>query len=70
MSQNKKILGALMEGRHITPIHALNEFGCFRLAARVHDLRGQGFNIQSDDVDGHAVYWINLEDRQKKSPGG
>ena len=44
-SQNKDILEALQAGRSLTPIDALNEFGCFRLGARIHDLRGSGHNI-------------------------
>ena len=31
----------------ITPLDALNEAGCFRLAARIADLRAMGYRIES-----------------------
>lgn len=46
MSQNDQIRAALMLGRSLTPLDALNEFGCFRLAARVADLRREGMDIE------------------------
>lgn len=45
MSQNDQILAALKRGRAITPLEALHEWGCFRLASRVLDLRQQGHAI-------------------------
>ena len=39
MSQNAQILSALKNGERLTPLDALNRFGCFRLGARVYDLR-------------------------------
>ena len=47
MSQNQDILRHLKAGNSITPLDALNLFGCFRLAARIYDLRLQGHWIQS-----------------------
>jgi hypothetical protein len=34
----------------ITPLEALQKYGCFRLAARISDLRHQGYNIISKNV--------------------
>jgi hypothetical protein len=45
MSQNKQIADYLNKGKKLTPIDALNKFGCFRLAARIVDLRNEGMNI-------------------------
>ena len=45
MSQNKQIADYLNKGRKLTPIDALTKFGCFRLAARISDLRNDGMNI-------------------------
>jgi hypothetical protein len=45
MSQTKQIANYLNKGRKLTPIDALNKFGCFRLAARISDLRNDGMNI-------------------------
>ena len=38
-SQNAGILAALKDGARITPMGALRRFGCFRLSARIADLR-------------------------------
>jgi len=42
MTQIKNVLD---QGRHITPLDALNEFGCFRLAARIYDLKQDGYPV-------------------------
>jgi hypothetical protein len=44
MTQNEQILAALKRGP-LTPLEALERFGCFRLAARVGELRQQGHSI-------------------------
>ena len=44
-TQAEAILADLQAGRAITPLDALKEHGCFRLAARINDLRNQGYNI-------------------------
>ena len=44
-SQNARILEALKAGACITPIDALQRFGCLRLSARIADLREKGFRI-------------------------
>jgi hypothetical protein len=38
-TQSKVILDHLLSGRPLTALDALNEYGCFRLAARIHELR-------------------------------
>lgn len=47
MTQNEQILSHLKEGRAIDPLTALNKFSCFRLAARIKELRAMGHNIMS-----------------------
>lgn len=49
-SQNAKILSWLENGNKITAFEALNLFGCFRLASRVHDLRERGHNIMKEMI--------------------
>ena len=44
-TQCEQILQRLKTGRTLTPVDALNDFGCFRLAARVKDLRDCGHDI-------------------------
>lgn len=50
-SQNLKILDALKKGARITPMDALRRFGCFRLSARIADLRMAGHKILSHMVE-------------------
>jgi hypothetical protein len=47
MSQNKQIADYLNKGKKLTPIDALNKFGCFRLASRINDLRNDGMKIST-----------------------
>lgn len=47
-SQNTQILSHLKSGKEITPMEALSEYGCFRLAARVFDLREAGWPIECE----------------------
>jgi len=46
-SQNDRILEALKAGAKITPMDALQRFGCFRLSARIADLRVRGYHINN-----------------------
>ena len=62
MTQNQAILSFLQQGNSITPILALEKFGCFRLGARIYDLKHQGYNIQSKLVEKNKKhfeeYWL------------
>lgn len=49
-SQNALIKGWLLNGYSITQLEALNQFGCFRLAARIADLRDQCLNVVTEIV--------------------
>ena len=51
MAQNDMVLGYLQKGNSLTPLEALEKFNCFRLAARVHDLRNSGHNIVATDYE-------------------
>lgn len=51
MTQSESLLSYLMQGNDITPLEALNKFGCFRLGARMWDLRHEGYDIRSRIVD-------------------
>lgn len=35
----------LIEGGSISPLEALRDYGCYRLASRISDLRREGLNI-------------------------
>jgi hypothetical protein len=45
------ILSHLQKGMAITPLEALAEYGCFRLAARIAELKSLGHNITTNIVD-------------------
>lgn len=49
-SQNALIKGWLLNGYSITPMEALNMFGCFRLSARIANLRDEGMLVVTDMV--------------------
>ena len=50
-TQRERIRAYLEDGNSITPIGALNNFGCFRLAAVIHLLRhDSGLNIHTINV--------------------
>ena len=46
-TQNQMILSYLQKGKSLTAMDALRLFGCFRLAARVADLKEMGEKIVS-----------------------
>jgi hypothetical protein len=46
-TQNQQIEQHLLKGKKINPLQALNKFGCFRLSARIKDLRDNGMNIKT-----------------------
>ena len=50
MTQTEAILIDLKEGKLITPLDALERHGCFRLAAIIHNLRKEGYNIKTTKV--------------------
>ena len=57
MNQTATILDHLLSGKKLTPIDALNEFGCFRLAARIGELRERGHDIKTTIIhDGGASF--------------
>ena len=47
MNTTDKIATLLEKGRSITPIQALEKFGCLRLSARIHDLKATGMRIET-----------------------
>ena len=63
MTQNESILAYLKTGHHLSALDALHLFGCFRPAARVHNLRAEGHDIDSyTGASGgkkYTVYFLN-----------
>ena len=61
------ILTDLERGQTITPLDALNNYGCMRLASRVHELKKDGFDVRKKTIirDGksYAAYYIPVADK-------
>ena len=61
-TQAGRILAYLQAGHRLTALEALELFGCFRLAARIHELR-DNWDIQERTVETPsgkriAEYWL------------
>lgn len=67
-TQTAAIKAALLNGEIITPIDALNRFGCMRLGARIWDLRNEGLPIETAFSSGekrYAIYFISHDNLNK-----
>ena len=68
-NQTAKILAHLKAGKTLTPREALIEHECFRLAARIHDLRGRGWPIETTMLDlgdrKHCAQYMLVNDKEK-----
>lgn len=66
-TQCQMIREHLEAGHRLSPIEALDKFGCFRLASRINELRKQGLDIRTDIVEGTengkrwAEYWLHRD---------
>ena len=47
-AQKHQIRRALEAGERLTPMDALKRFRCFRLSARIYDLRQEGLAIEKE----------------------
>lgn len=56
MTQSNDILTYLKSGRSLTPLEALDRFGCLRLGARIWDLKQEGYEIRSEQVEFNGKY--------------
>ena len=50
MTHKEQILAHLNEGRGLTRLMALTQFGCFELSARITEM-----NLSGHDITGHMV---------------
>lgn len=53
-NQTAEILSHLKKNGSIEPMDALAQFGSFRLAARIYDLRTQGYQIETVRVQAES----------------
>ena len=68
-TQSELIRQHLESGKDITGLDALNLYGCFRLAARINELKDDGLDIKSRPVKtpGGATisqYWLPIHANQ------
>lgn len=74
MSQQIAILNHLKRYGGITPLEALERYQCFRLAARINDLRGVGHRIETKIINKNdkkfAQYELRGEKREMVSTPG
>lgn len=67
LSQKKVILDHLKKFGSIEPLTALREYGCYRLGARINDLRNDGYNIITEMISsvsritGRPVHFANYK---------
>lgn len=47
-TQNQLIRQHLESGKSITPLEALNRYGCLRLGERIYDLKLDGLRIKTE----------------------
>jgi len=57
MSQTEAILNHMQKLGPITPIEALRLYGCFRLGARVWDLKRKGYSVRD--------WWVHLDNGKR-----
>ena len=65
MSQCNDILTYLQSGRSLTPLEALDLFGCMRLGARIWELKGEGYPIESRTLDVGGKYVASYSLKQE-----
>lgn len=64
-SQNARILNDLKAGKSITPIDGLNNYNCFRLGARICDLRRRGYEIRTEIIKNNGKRYAKYTMEQK-----
>ena len=74
MTQIQRILNHLEAGNTITTLNAFNELGITRLAARIHELKRQGYLINKKTISvtnrynekcSVAEYYMEMADASK-----
>jgi hypothetical protein len=66
-TQKRMIINHLRGNGDITPKDALELFGCFRLAARIAELRKEGWDISTFLTrQGYALYRLNFDAQREE----
>jgi len=64
-TQTAQILRHLEERGTITPMDALTDYGCFRLGARIYELRQRGYDIETEMVSSGGKRYARYRIKQK-----
>lgn len=70
MNHKKQILAWLKKNKSITPLDALHYIGCYRLSARIYDLRHDGHIIETDKSNGYAIYFLHRSNEKIQNNKG
>lgn len=54
MNQDKMILNHLKSGKSLTALEALRLFNCLRLAARIEEIKEQGYPVKTEIVSANG----------------
>jgi hypothetical protein len=57
MTQTEAIKAHILKHNSITPLEALEHYGCMRLAARIQELRKQGFSVLTKNVERNGKHY-------------
>ena len=49
-SQSQRIVDYMTEYGSITPLEAIRDIGCYRLAARISDIKKQGYPVKTEII--------------------
>lgn len=58
MHQSLEILNHLKDNGSITPLEALQRYGCMRLGARIFELRQKGYSIKTEISESSKKYAV------------
>lgn len=73
MTHKKMLRQHLLNGGSITALEALRDFGCYRLASRISDLRNEGLNIDKtmevsvSGITGKTIHFARYFLRKKEN---
>lgn len=68
-SQKDNILAHLLKGYSITPLDALEQYGCFRLAAVIFNLRDEGHKIVTKTINKRGKTFASYKLESRDSSG-
>ena len=59
MSQSDTLLAYMRSGKRISAAVAVDQWGIYRLASRIYDLRQRGYSVKSERVGRGGRFWAS-----------